>query len=55
MEMADRLTHLCTDSSRNLQMGRQARTTIETRYATEVAGKAFVDVWDKLLQKVGKC
>jgi D-inositol-3-phosphate glycosyltransferase len=53
--MADRLTHLCTDTARNLQMGRQARTTIETRYATEVAGKAFVDVWDKLLQKVGKC
>ena len=32
----------------------QARATIEARYADEVTGKAFVDVWDKLLQKAGK-
>ena len=52
--MADRLTRLCTDSQLNQQMGREARATIEARYADEVAGQAFVDVWDKLLQKVGK-
>lgn len=53
--MADRLTLLCTDSWRNQQMGRAARATIEGRYADEVAGKTFVDVWDKLLQKAGNC
>ena len=30
------------------------RATIEARYADDVAGAAFVDVWDKLLQKTGK-
>lgn len=52
--MADRLTTLCLDRHRNTQMGAQARATIEARYADEVAGKPFVDVWDKLLQKAGK-
>ncbi len=52
--MADRLTLLCTDSHLNQQMGREARATIEARYADDVAGQAFVDVWDKLLQKAGK-
>ena len=52
--MADRLAVLCLDSQRNQQMGRKARATIEARYADEVTGKAFVDVWDKLLQKAGK-
>jgi glycosyltransferase involved in cell wall biosynthesis len=52
--MADRLTLLCTDSQLNQQIGFAARTTIEERYADDVAGKAFVDVWDKLLRKTSK-
>jgi glycosyltransferase involved in cell wall biosynthesis len=52
--MAERLTDLCTDSPKNQQMGLAARATIEARYADDVAGQAFVDVWDKLLQKKGK-
>jgi glycosyltransferase involved in cell wall biosynthesis len=52
--IAARLTVLCIDLPKNLQMGRAARATIEARYADDVAGQAFVDVWDKLLQKAGK-
>ena len=52
--MADRLALLCADSAMNRQMGRAARATIEASYADDVAGAAFVDVWDKLLQKAGK-
>ena len=52
--MANRLTFLCSNSQQNQQMGRQARATIESRYADDVAGRAFVDVWDRLLNKVGK-
>lgn len=52
--MADRLALLCTDAAMNQQMGHAARATIEARYADDVAGAAFVDVWDKLLQKAGK-
>lgn len=52
--MAERLALLCRDSRLNEEMGRAARTTIEARYADEVAGQAFVDVWDRLLEKAGK-
>lgn len=52
--MADRLAVMCSETWRNQQIGREARTTIEARYADEVAGQAFVDVWDRLLQKTGK-
>jgi len=52
--MADRLALLCTDVAMNQRMGRAARATIEARYADDVAGAAFVDVWDKLLQRAGK-
>lgn len=52
--MADRLALLCTDTDMNQQMGREARATIGARYAEDVAGAAFVDVWDKLLQKAGE-
>jgi glycosyltransferase involved in cell wall biosynthesis len=50
-DMADKLALLITDTARNQQMGREARNTIEDRYADDVAGKAFVDVWDMLLKK----
>jgi D-inositol-3-phosphate glycosyltransferase len=52
--LAERLVALCTDSPKNQKMGREARATIEAHYADDVAGQAFVDVWDKLLQKTGK-
>ena len=39
------------DRDMNARMGRQARKTIEARYADDLAGQAFVDVWDRLLQK----
>lgn len=49
--MAKGLAYLCTDGERNQQMGREARATIEARYSDDVAGKAYVDVWGRLLQK----
>jgi glycosyltransferase involved in cell wall biosynthesis len=52
--MAERLALLCRDSVLNQEMGRAARATIEARYADEVAGQAFVDVWERLLEKAGK-
>jgi glycosyltransferase involved in cell wall biosynthesis len=52
--MAECLTLLCRDNALNEKMGRAARTTIEARYADEVAGQAFVDVWERLLEKAGK-
>lgn len=49
--MAKALACLATDQERNQRMGLEARATIEARYADEVAGKAFVKVWDMLLQQ----
>ena len=48
--MAERLARLIKDKSFNAEMGRRARATIEARYAEEVAGQAFVEMWDSLLQ-----
>ena len=52
--LADRIAKLYLDEALNRVMGRRARVTIEQRYAEEVAGKVFLDVWDRLLRKVGK-
>jgi len=52
--MAERLGRLLGDPALNLAMGREARRTIEARYAERVAGEAFLDVWDRLLAKAGK-
>jgi len=49
--MADRLGRLLGDPVLNCSMGREARRTIEARYAERVAGEAFLDVWDRLLAK----
>lgn len=49
--MADALTSLCADSELNKLMGHEARTTIETQYSSEVAGKVFLDAWDRVLLK----
>jgi D-inositol-3-phosphate glycosyltransferase len=38
----------------NEAMGRRARAMIEARYAEEVAGEAFLDVWDRLLKNSGR-
>ena len=52
--LADRIAKLYLDEALNRVMGRRARVTIEQRYAEEVAGKVFLDIWDRLLPKVGK-
>ena len=52
--MAERLHAVVPRQCLNQEMGGAARATIEARYADEVAGQAFVDVWDRLLEKTGK-
>jgi glycosyltransferase involved in cell wall biosynthesis len=52
--LADRIARLRLDEGLNREMGRRARASIERRYAEEVAGQAFLDVWDRLLQKAGR-
>lgn len=52
--LADRIARLSLDEGLNREMGRRARASIEQRYTGEVAGQAFLDVWDRLLHKVGK-
>jgi D-inositol-3-phosphate glycosyltransferase len=47
--LAARLQELLESSERNDGMGRHARATIESRYAEEVAGEPFLEVWDRLL------
>jgi len=51
--LSDRLARLLQDSTRNIDMGRRARQTIEERYDERVAGEAFIDVWDRLARKAG--
>jgi glycosyltransferase involved in cell wall biosynthesis len=48
--MSDRLNLLCMNRNLNIEMGVAARKTILARYADEVAGKAFVEIWENLLQ-----
>lgn len=52
--MADRLGRLLIEPALNHSMGREARRTIEARYAERVAGEVFLEVWDRLLAKAGK-
>lgn len=51
--MASRLRQLLESSDLNLAMGYRARRKIEARYAENVAGQAFVEVWERLLAKAG--
>lgn len=51
--LADRIRRLRADLGLNLAMGRKARATIENRYAEEVAGKPFLETWDRLLGRPG--
>jgi len=52
--MAVQLNRLLDSPELNEAMGRRARATVEARYAEEVAGEAFLEVWDRLLKKSGK-
>jgi glycosyltransferase involved in cell wall biosynthesis len=47
--MAERLGRLLEDPNLNRRMGVAARRTIERRFSQEVTGRAFVNVWDRLL------
>ncbi|MCX5724497.1 MAG: glycosyltransferase family 4 protein [Nitrospirae bacterium] len=51
--LADRIVRLHRNQGLNRMMGQRARATIEQRYAEEVARLAFLEVWDRLLQKAG--
>jgi len=53
-EMSDRLGLLLHDCALNRAIGQAARSTIETRYAEEIAGNAILDVWDRLVTKGDK-
>jgi len=47
--MSDRLSRLCADRELNVAMGRAARSTVDHRYAEDVAAEAFVDMWDRMI------
>jgi len=49
--MARRLGQLLEDEGLNLGMGAAARQTIMRRYESEVAGQAFLDIYDELLAR----
>ncbi|MEK7469129.1 MAG: glycosyltransferase family 4 protein [Planctomycetota bacterium] len=51
--LAERITQLRGDAVLNRAMGLRARQTIEARYASEVAGRPFLEVWDLLARKAG--
>ena len=53
--MAKALADVLMDPEANAAMGRQARATIERVYAQEVAGRAFIDVWDHLATGAAAC
>jgi D-inositol-3-phosphate glycosyltransferase len=52
--MASAIGRLVGDQGLNHAMGRRARSAIEARYAEKVAGSAFIDVWNTLLEKTSK-
>ena len=52
--MADCLLRLLQDHALNAKMGHDARRTIETRFAEQIAGDVFVDVWGRLLANARK-
>ena len=51
--LSGRMTVLLSEPLRNVEMGRQARLTVERRYDEHVAGEAFVDIWDRLAHQGG--
>lgn len=48
--LADRLHRLASDPELNLQMGAQARAKAMQHYSEDATSKAFVDVFERLLQ-----
>jgi len=52
--LAARLQACSTLHTLNEALGRRARATIEARYAEEVAGEAFLEVWDRLLKQTDR-
>lgn len=53
--LAAALADVLVDPGANAVMGRQARATIERVYAQGVAGRAFLDVWDRLAAGATAC
>jgi len=51
VRMADRLAKLANNPVAAREMGRKARATVEARYTDEIAGNAFLQVYDKLLSR----
>ena len=47
--MADRLRRLSEDTAANCLMGMESRRAVESRFAQEVTGEAFLDTYRKLL------
>ena len=52
--LAARLQALLDSHTLNEALGRRARATIEARYADEIAGEAFLEVWDRLLKRTDR-
>ena len=50
--MAARMENLLQNPAHNTAMGRRARQTIECRYDEHIAGKAFVDMWERMTHKM---
>lgn len=53
--LAEAMMDVLSDPELNATMGRRARATIERIYAKEVAGRAFVDVWNRLADRKKPC
>lgn len=53
--MSAAMMDMLVDPQANALMGRHARDTIECVYAEEVAGRAFLEVWDRLAAGAGPC
>lgn len=51
--LSSRLHQLLRNPALNVQMGRKARSTVDRRYDERIAGDVFIDVWERLVRKVG--
>jgi glycosyltransferase involved in cell wall biosynthesis len=49
--LAARLSQLLGDFEHRRLIGRAGRRTVERRYANDVAGRAFLEIWDGLLAR----
>ena len=53
--LAAALADVLADPQANADMGSHARATIERAYAQDVAGRAFIDVWNRLAAGATAC